>query len=99
MLAPFTKSPERLQAAERVKQWTRVRFGLARDAAVSVSQIACAVPGCPPVETRIMFWSAEQKWHYFKVFKPLQEVVEEDLPPGWYRDALAVQERFECDCC
>ena len=99
MLAPFTKSPERLRAAERVKQWTRARFGLPQDATVSVSQIACAVPGCPPVETAIMFWSAEQKRHHFKVFKPLQEVVEEDLPPGWYQEALAVSEGFQGDCC
>lgn len=99
MLSPFTKNPERLQAAERIKRWTRARFGLPEDATVSVSQIACAVPGCPPVETAIMFWDAEQKRYHFKVFKPVREVIEEDLPPGWYREALAVPEGFECDCC
>ena len=98
MFAPVTETAGRLAAAERVKQWTRARFGLPPDAVVSVSQIACAVPGCPPVETAIMFWNAERR-HHFKVFKPLLEVVEEDLPPGWYRDALAVPEGLECDCC
>jgi coenzyme F420-reducing hydrogenase gamma subunit len=98
MLAPSEKSPERARAAAQIKQWTRSRFGLASDAVISVSQIDCAVPGCPPVETVVMFWTGTKHYH-FKVFKPLADVLPQDLPPSWFMPALAVPEGAECGCC
>ena len=50
--------------------------------AILVAEVACAVPGCPPIETVIAFWSEERR-HHFKVFKPVAEVTEDDLPPYW----------------
>jgi hypothetical protein len=100
MFGPARKAaPERRQALERVTAWTRERFGLARDAVISVAELACALPGCPPVETAVMFWTADGGHYHFKVFKRLEEVVEGDLPPAWYRGALAVAQGVECDCC
>ena len=98
MLQAAKKSPERLAALERVEAWTRERFGLARDAQVHVWELTCAVPGCPPVETAVLFWIADQRYQ-FKVFKRTEEVACEDLPPSWFRDALAVGDGFDCDCC
>jgi len=80
-----------------VREWVRERFTLG-DAAILVAEVACAVPGCPPVETVIAFWSEERR-HHFKVFKPVAEVVTDDLPPRWYKNALAVPDDFECTCC
>jgi len=74
MFAPVRKSPERLQAVDRVEQWTRERFGLRKEAAVSVAEVACTLPGCAPIETVVMFWIAEQRYQ-FKLFKPVAEVV------------------------
>jgi hypothetical protein len=33
------------------------------------------------------------------VFKPLEEVSGEDLPPPWFKGALAVAGELDCDCC
>jgi len=100
MFGPMRKSdPARLAHADRVQAWTRGRFGLAPDAVISVAQLACALPGCPPVETVVMFWTADGGHYHFKVFKPLEEVAEDDLPPAWYRDALRVVPGVECSCC
>jgi hypothetical protein len=99
MLAPFKKSEDRLHAAERVKRWTRERFSLGESATMLVSEVESATPGFPPLHTVVAFWTAERKHYHFKVFKPLEEVVEEDLPPAWYREALAVQPGVECGCC
>jgi hypothetical protein len=33
------------------------------------------------------------------VFKPVGEVTDDDLPPRWMKDAIAVPDDFECDCC
>ena len=98
MIASVKKNPERLPVIERVTEWTRERFKLQPEAVISVSEIACALPGCAPLETVVMFWIAERQ-HRFKVFKPLEEVAIDDLPYAWLKDALAVQEGFECDCC
>jgi len=96
MLAP---SQSRLDAATRVKRWTRERFALGSDATILVSELESALPGFPPLSTVVAFWTAERKHYHFRVFKPLQEVAEEDVPPTWYREALAVSEGIQCDCC
>ena len=97
MLRSERNRPERLQALERVREWVRERFELG-DGAITVAEVACALPGCPPLETVIAFWSNERRHHY-KVFKPVREVVEDDLPPRWFVGALAVPDDFECGCC
>ncbi len=99
MLGSTRKSSEQLQAAERVKRWTRERFELAADVVVIVSENASGLPGCPPLETHVAFWTAEQTRHHFKVFKPVREVLADDLPPAWLKDALAVGEGLDCGCC
>jgi nitrate reductase delta subunit len=98
MFASVRKNPERLQAIERVTERTREHFGLPKEAAISVAEVACTLPGCAPLETVVMFWIAEQRYQ-FKLFKPVAEVVVDDLPYTWMKDALAVQEGVGWDCC
>ena len=86
----------------RIAEWTRRRFGLPAGALVLVADRPCAIPGGPPFETRIVFWSGASeapRRHHLKIFKPLAEVVEDDLPPYWMKDALAVAPGDGCDCC
>lgn len=97
MLAFSKKSPEHIAALDRVRAWVRERFALG-DTAILVAEVNCAVPGCPPVETVVAFWSEERR-HHFKVFKPVAEVTAGDLPPRWYMGALAVPDDYECGCC
>jgi len=82
-----------------VQQWTRERFRLGDDAAVSVAEVACGLPGCAPLETLVVFWTSETKRHQFKIFKRTAEVTREDLPFAWLKDALAVPEGADGDCC
>ena len=97
MLAFSKKSPEHTAALDRVREWVRARFSLGEDA-ILVAEVACAVPGCPPIETVIAFWSDDVR-HHFKVFKPVADVAEDDLPPYWMKRALAVSDNFQCECC
>ncbi len=99
MLGSLKKSPEQLQALDRVAAWTRVRFKLPEDAAVLVSEIACSLPGCPPLETVVAFWTEGDKRHHIKFFKSAVDVVEDDLPPVWMKNALIVPEDFGSECC
>lgn len=92
----FAQSQDRATAASRVKQWTRERFG---DVTVMVSEVESGLPGFPPLITVIAFWTAERRHYHFRVFKPLEQVREADIPPGWYREALAVTPGVDCGCC
>jgi hypothetical protein len=97
---PFKKtSGEDRQALRRVKEFTRAHFRLAEDDTIFVTEVACALPGCPPLETLIAFWTAGAKRHHYKVFKAVVAVTEDDLPPWWMKDSLAVDEMAGCDCC
>jgi nitrate reductase delta subunit len=94
----LNRSEQQREALQRVREWTRVRFALPAEASIVVTELACAVPGCPPLETVVAFWIDERR-HHFKVFKSAAQVIEEDLPPTWLLPSLAVPEGFDCDCC
>jgi len=93
------KAPEHLEALARVREWTRERFRLAETATILVTEIACGLPGCPPLETVVAFWTEDARRHQFKVFKPVRDVTSDDLPFAWLKDSLFVPEGFGCDCC
>jgi len=98
MLGFSKKGSENSVALDRVRDWTRARFALTDDETVMVSEMACSVPGCPPVETHLVFWTTAGR-HHFKIFKPLAAVIEDDLPPAFMKNALVALEGIDCDCC
>jgi hypothetical protein len=93
------KGAGHLDAVERVKDWTRTRFGLAEADIVLVSESASSLPGFPPFETAVAFRTSDDTRHHFKLFKRVEEVVEGDLPPAWMKAALAASAGFGCECC
>lgn len=92
------QSAEQAQALERVREWVRERFKLSAEAAILVSEVACNLPGCPPLETVVAFWENEQR-HHFKLFKKVEEVAYDNLPFAWMKESLIVPEGFGCECC
>jgi nitrate reductase delta subunit len=98
MLVPARKGREHRQAVQRLRQWTRERFNLDDTSVVMAVQIACEVPGCPPIETVVAFWAKDGTRYRFKVFKPIAEVVYDDLPYGWLLQAL-IDDDTGLECC
>jgi hypothetical protein len=98
-LAGFSSAPTNHETFARLREWTRERFKLAEDAAIFVTQVACPHPGCPPLETFVAFWTETQTRHHFKIFKPIEEVVFDDLPPAWLKDALCAIDGTRFGCC
>ena len=100
-LGTLKKSAQHLEAADQVKEWTRARFTLPDDAAILVTELNCTIPGCPPLETVVAFWSDHKTRHDFKIFKKIEEIVEDDLPPAWLKDSLVSDDEdgITCDCC
>ena len=99
MLGRKQESPAHRQALHRVREWTRKRFALPEAATILVAELECTVPGCPPVDTVVAFWTADETRHQFRIFKPVKEIVEDDLPYAWLKDALIVAHGADCDCC
>ena len=98
MIKTRARSADHLAAVRRLKGWTRARFGLGDDTVVFVAEIACGLPGCPPLETVVTFWTAPDRRHAFKLFKTVEEVVEDDLPPYWMKNAI-LSDDDEMACC
>jgi nitrate reductase delta subunit len=86
-------------ALERVRDWTRARFALGPAEVVMVAQVACPVPGCPPLETVVVFWDADGVRHQFKLFKTPEQVLEPDIPYAWLKNSLRADEGEGFDCC
>jgi hypothetical protein len=93
------RSALQVAALDRIREWTRERFALPQDAAILVAEVACGLPGCPPLETAVAFWTAGDTRHQFKIFKPAHQVTKDDLPFAWLKEALAVTDGFGCACC
>lgn len=91
------KKQAEVQAYERVREWTRTRFGLSQGSAILVAEITCSVQGCPPLETALAFWTADDTRYQFKLLKPVIEIVPSDL--AWLIGDLDDQETNYWDCC
>lgn len=91
------KGPGHLDAVERVKGWTRARFALEENETILLQEAACKLPGFPPMETLVAFWTADGTRHHFKCFKRVEEIVDDDIPPAWMKDSLAGD--IACECC
>ena len=98
MLVELTRhTPPSLAALESIQGWTRRRFKLAPEAPVLVSEVACSRTGCPPLETVVAFWLGDQDRRQFRLYKPMAEVVYDDI--GWLMDLPGSSERPGWDCC
>lgn len=64
-----------------------------------VAELECSIPGCPPRETVIAFWTAAGERRQFRLFKTVDTVAADDLPPWWMRDALLPPNYADCQCC
>lgn len=93
------RRPGARAAQARVEAWTRARFALAPEATVLAIELACRIPGCPPVETVVTFWEGEGARYRFKLFKPLADVAEDDLPFRWLKPALLDEDELGLSCC
>ena len=81
MLGTLRKSAEQISALNRIEAWTRSRFSLSPEEVVLVSELACTLPGCPPLETIVAFWTRDQIRHHFKIFKRSEEHTSELQSP------------------
>ena len=99
----------RLDAVAKVKDWTRERFALGEAEIVMVSEVASKLPGYPPLQTAVSFWTRgsptgwgdpeDRQRHHFTVFKRVEEIEASDIPPAFMKSVLALSDGVACACC
>ena len=65
--------------AGAVKGWVTECLSLAEADLVSVAELACHEPGCPPIETVVTVHSSDGQRRQWHVHKPLSEVKKADV--------------------
>ncbi len=85
-----------LDDISRVEDLVRALFKFDRTNLVLVSQDAGHKPGFPPIETNVIFWKNDKRYR-LKVFSPVADVTDKDLPVAWLLPAL--EDTGEGECC
>lgn len=67
-----------LDKARGIKTWAREVFDLPEDAVVSVNELACHVPGCPPKETVVLMMFQDQTVQ-LSLHKAILDVTRQDM--------------------
>lgn len=71
------------EAVERIKGWTRQALGLAETTVVSVLELPCQAPGCPPTSTVILILEDPKSARRTMVHGAIGEVGEADVRAAW----------------
>ncbi|AJY45086.1 hypothetical protein [Martelella endophytica] len=79
-LAP--KKPDVIESARRIKSWTRTCLKIDDATIVSVNELACHLPGCPPKETVILVMAGPNDTGQFSIHKAMADVTLEDVSLG-----------------
>ncbi len=85
-----------LEDLSRIEVLIRERFRIPESEIVLVSQDPGTKPGFPPQETNVIFWKNEKRYR-LKIFTPVADVMDNDLPISWLLPSL--EDNGEGDCC
>lgn len=82
-------TPAYAAALARIRAWTSAQLPPG-DPIISVTELACAEPGCPPRETVILvMWDDASAWK-LRIHKSMADVTDDDV-----RGALGAPEHVE----
>ena len=71
--------------ATAVKAWVTAALDLGPDDLISVAELACHEPGCPPLETIVTVHASSGERKEARFHKPLVEVSEDDIQEAFKR--------------
>ncbi len=75
----FSRSKAPPGRASLIKGWITERFGLSDADLVSVAELACHEPGCPPIETVVTVHGADGQRRTWRLHKPVAEITATDV--------------------
>ncbi|NHT78539.1 hypothetical protein C8J35_111127 [Rhizobium sp. PP-F2F-G38] len=79
-----------INSARSIKSWARQLLALPDEAVVTVSELACHVPGCPPKETVILVMQ-DTDMLQVSIHMAMKDVSEQDLAHA-FSDAVKAKQ-------
>ena len=88
---PLARSGSTVIASARaVKQWTRGLLALGEDDVVSVNELSCALPDCPPKETVILVMPYRKATMKISIHMAMREITRDDVAIALQDSGLSV---------
>jgi hypothetical protein len=78
-----------------IKAWTKEALSLDEEAVVSVNEVACSQPDCPPKQVVVLILCASAPARKFAVHKPLMETGQEEIIDAISALEVCSASRFE----
>ena len=75
----FDKKRPNSKAVGRIKNLIKKKFGLSETTIVSVVELTCHEPGCPPIETIITAHAEDSSKQNWQISKPTSEISDNDI--------------------
>ena len=75
----FDKKRPNSETVGRIKNLIKQKLGLPETTIVSVVELACHEPGCPPTETIITAHAEDSSKQNWRINKPISEISEKDI--------------------
>lgn len=66
-----------LEKLSQIKAWVYLNLAINPEISISISQLQCHEPGCPPLETVIAIMTNPPI--QYKIHKPASQITEEDI--------------------
>ena len=75
----FAKSTFKInrEQLKQIKIWVYQTFNINREIPISINQLQCHEPNCPPVETVIAIMTSPPK--QYKIHKPISAITKPDI--------------------
>jgi len=75
----FTKSTPKVDSEklQQIKSWAYQNLAIATEISISISQLQCHEPDCPPIETVIAVMTNPPK--QYKIHKSASQITEKDI--------------------
>lgn len=67
------------EALKQIRSWVRALVPLEANDTISVTELACAEPGCPPKETVIVVMRHNGPWEKMRIHNAMTEVTESEI--------------------
>ncbi|MFO0773182.1 MAG: hypothetical protein U0172_00780 [Nitrospiraceae bacterium] len=65
--------------AARIKTWAQAQWAVEPDTIVTVTELQCREPDCPPIETVIALLEGPGRTRQYTIHKPAESIEEEDV--------------------
>lgn len=76
---PLARNPRIPEATAAIKNWTRDVLDIDEEAIISVNELSCPKPGCPPRETIVLVLRSGAPAMRISIHKAIIDVSEQDV--------------------